>query len=533
MTEEAILYREVFHFLSPPSRTNRSVLSTALDLPRPLARSVVHFYSLIRSETVSGLDDDLADQIARSLSEWFVQLWRQLETNIRDAARDSITDQIDGASKDQLLGLMRKLQQWWPDRADEWDRGVQALATTDDISTCRGIVRKFAVRGDRYERERCDLLVERALRLVTTPLADHLNESVPTIAHTNKKIEAIFRRPGTWNIFDPIWPDIDWNALETVHDLSDNEADLAALAQRLVRGIEPLHERMAWQRETRTEIRREYREAGYGDIQSLHGTNSPQLALPAELSLLAYPETEPLFLRKAAENGVLALAPRRLIATEVREEHVEWNLVKAPLRRGPVVVCVDTSGSMSGVEGDIASATVLLLVQEALQQGRSINVVATRETLHVASFEPRERPIESHDNRGGIHASAPVHVDPIAAIDLASILSPSTVGGADIAPALESALDRTEHRDDHGHSIVDFVVISDIQFPRIGPSHLNRIHELQSRGWARFHAITINRQPLHDPLHVFDYRWHYNTAEELDFRANIEPRRIGITNTEI
>lgn len=533
MTKEAILYRELFHFLSPPSRARRSVPSTALDLPRSLARSVVHFYSLIRSETVYSLDDDLADQIARSLSDWFVQLWRQLETNTRDAARVTLTQEIAGRSKVELIDVLHQLRRRWPDHTAEWDRGIRTLASTDDVATCRAIVRKLALRGDRYERERCDLLVERALRLVTTPLADHLNESVPSIVRTNEKIMAIFRRPGNWNIFDPIWPIVDWNALERVRDLIDDEADLAALAQRLIRGVEPLHERMAWQRETRTEVRIDYREDGFGDIRGLHGTNTPQLALSSELSLLAYPETEHLFLRKAAENRVISLAPSRFVAEEVRSEFLEWKLVKAPLYRGPVVVCVDTSGSMSGIAGDIASASVLLLVQEALQQRRSIHVIATRETLHVASFVSHDLSSETHDQPGGIYASAPAHVDPIGAMDLASILSSNTIGGADIAPALESALDQTEERGDHGHSIVDFVVISDIQFPRIGPTHLNRIHELQSRGWARFHAITINRQPLHDPLNVFDYRWHYNTAEELDFRAAYEPRRIGIVSTDI
>jgi hypothetical protein len=75
--------------------------------------------------------------------------------------------------------------------------------------------------------------------------------------------------------------------------------------------------------------------------------------------------------------------------------------------------------------------------------------------------------------------------------------------------------------------------VSDIRFPKVGPNHLNRIYRLQSRGWARIHALTINREPIHDPLNVFDYRWHYNTADEFDFRNAGRPHRIGIARSEI
>lgn len=520
MTEEAILYRELFQFFSPQPGMERSVPASAIDLPRPLARSVVHFYSILRTEAIAAIDDDLADQIAQSLSSWFIQLYRQLETNIRDAAP-------------QPVSVLEPVQTDTPDQSLLRQRAAQAIAATSDDGVRRAILRRFATQAALLEKERQNLLIERALRLVTTPLADHLNDTLPSIAAINRKVVSIFRRPGVWNIFEPLWFEFDWNGLEnTLTDVQD-EDHLEALAQRLVRGIEPEVERKTWQRELRVLETTIEKEAGFGDILGLKRSSSPELALSRELSLLAYPETESLFERKIAESGIISLEPNRIATTTERRELHQWKLVDTPLEMGSIVVCVDTSGSMRGLSGRIASTAVLLLVRNALQHRRPIDIFALRETIHIASFQPD--PLESPTKQGakGITAAGPVRVDPIAAHELATIVTPLEIGGADISPALDEALNRIEDRNDRGQMTMDFVLISDIHFPKIGPNHLNRIYQLQSRGWARFHALTINRQPLYDPLNVFDYRWHYNTAEEIDFRSRSQPRRIGISGPGI
>jgi uncharacterized protein with von Willebrand factor type A (vWA) domain len=529
VTEEAILYRELFSFLSAPTDAGRPVPFSARDLPRPLARGLVHFYGLLRSETVRAIDEDLADQIARSLSDWFAQLYRQLWSNTDSDAR-SATDELP----EDPAALVAVLTARWPDHARQWERSQRTIAATPDQRVCEMIRLSMVDTAKSLALQQREQQTERALRLVTAPLADHLNETVPSIVATARRVNAAFHRPGVWNIFDPLWNEVDWEPIENAAETGEQEPDLAALAQRLVRGVEPVSERQVWQEETVTVVHRDARDSGYGNIERLGTTGSPQLALSSELSLLASPETEELFLRKQAEGAILALEPTRYEYSERIDLQTRWRRVDAPQRLGPIIVCVDTSGSMQGEAGEIAAATTLLIVREALHQRRPVDVVAVHETLRIASFlsSPTSEPATT-ETAAAVNAEEPDRVEPEPVMHLESILTPASPGGANISPALEEAIDRAESRARRGHDIVDLLIVSDIRFPKVGPNHLNRIYRLQSRGWARIHALTINREPIHDPLNVFDYRWHYNTADEFDFRNAGRPHRIGIARSEI
>ncbi|MFA7565498.1 MAG: hypothetical protein WCY01_00600 [Alkalispirochaeta sp.] len=531
--EDALLYRELFAFFSTPPTNKRPAASTAIDLPRPLARSLVHFYSLIRSDTLRAVTEDLADQMARSLGSWFSRLWHQLLLNTEtNGERD---DEISRAALEAPSILAALLRRWWPEGSRFWRQGQNSIEATSDVHVREAIVRNLLEHRDQLRRERRNIQLERALRLVITPLADHLNETIPTIATTSERIAAVFKVPGTWNIFENAWEEIDWDRFEAPADRLDEEDDLAALVHRLVRGVDPLPERMIWQRRVEERILEKEEENGYGDVDGLVRTASPLLALPSELALLAYPETEDLFLHKLIERDILGLHSQRRKTNRFVKKYEKWQHVTALQKLGPLYVCVDTSGSMQDTAGSIAGVAALACVREALRQVRPVHVIGVHHTIHVASFptdtgipeENRETEINS------VSAPAPVRVTPEPVMALAEILAPPGYGGADVSPALAEALERLENRPEQGSDTADILIISDIHFPKIGPDHRIRINRLQSRGWVRFHVLTIGLQPVEDPLNVFDYRWHYNTAEEVDFRPGLKPRYIGITRQEV
>jgi hypothetical protein len=529
-TIESVLYREIFAYLSASPSEGRAALASAMDIPRPLARSMVHFFGLIRSDTITLTSDDLADQIARSLSDWFVRLWHQLRGNIETVQEKDA--EISDATLESPSILVALLRRWWPEGDTIWTRGLRTMENSDDAGVRRAVARQLLAERDRLRRQRRDLQLERALRLVTAPLADHLNEIVPAISDLEVRVLSVFRRPGAWNIFEMYWNDIDWTLLETTARGLEQEDDLAALAQRVVRGVDPLPERIIWQRDIQVSYRMEEREEGYGEITDIHRTTSPVMALPSELGLLAFPETEDLFLHKLAEDGVLALRSRRVETIRLREERETWRRVVSPQRLGPLVVCLDTSGSMQDIAGTIAGVATLGFVRESLRQGRPITVIATQGGLHVASFLAEAecvQPAGTQSNTANLTAPGVIRIAPEPVAELQHILSPPGYSGADVTPALEAGLHYLENHPDSGTATADLVIISDIHFPKIGPDHRNRIALLQSRGWIRFHGLTIGLQGIDDPLNVFDYRWHYNIAEEVDFRSHHRPRRIGIS----
>lgn len=86
------------------------------------------------------------------------------------------------------------------------------------------------------------------------------------------------------------------------------------------------------------------------------GSNLERL-LPSELLMLARPETKLDFMRRYTEGKTLQYAPQ-----------------KEKLGKGPIVVCLDTSGSMRGIDPE-AKAVMLALLAVAQKQRRAFAVI--------------------------------------------------------------------------------------------------------------------------------------------------------------
>ena len=99
---------------------------------------------------------------------------------------------------------------------------------------------------------------------------------------------------------------------------------------------------------------------GLDDVVGVEPGGDVARLLPSELVRLAAPEFEPDALRRLAEREALC-----------REHHAT-----EPVGRGPVVVCVDESGSMAGAKVHAAKALALALAWVARHQRRWCALVA-------------------------------------------------------------------------------------------------------------------------------------------------------------
>jgi Mg-chelatase subunit ChlD len=88
-------------------------------------------------------------------------------------------------------------------------------------------------------------------------------------------------------------------------------------------------------------------------------------ALACEIALLSDTTSEDIFYQRLVE--------RRLICLELRGEVTE-NQTSAEAR-GPIVVCVDTSGSMQGAPEIVAKAVVLALIRRAIPSQRPVHLL--------------------------------------------------------------------------------------------------------------------------------------------------------------
>ena len=189
MTLQAGIYRELFQFFTASAESGRPRESTAIDLPRPLARSLVHLYGLLRRETISAIDTDLADQIAHSLAHWFTSIWYEILRNTSEYAdADLFSDLGAIETEEDLRAFLEHVVEHWPRETIFWTRTEHQYALADDQRTREGVLYRLKKKVREVTNERERLRQERAIRLVATPLADHLNETVPKIASIAPRI---------------------------------------------------------------------------------------------------------------------------------------------------------------------------------------------------------------------------------------------------------------------------------------------------------------------------------------------------------
>ena len=188
---------------------------------------------------------------------------------------------------------------------------------------------------------------------------------------------------------------------------------------------------------------RKGRGAERGGRESIVGvTLGGELAdvLPSELALLSDPDTEDLFLMRLAERRLLSLELEGESLADPRDTE----------RRGPALVCIDTSGSMIGLAEQLAKAATLVLLRRILGEGRRAEVVLFGgvDSQKSLAFSPGNRSMKP----------------------LFDLLMTSYHGGTDFDGPLDWALDRRRA----ALPLADIVVISD-GLGRLHPSTLARL----------------------------------------------------------
>jgi uncharacterized protein with von Willebrand factor type A (vWA) domain len=141
---------------------------------------------------------------------------------------------------------------------------------------------------------------------------------------------------------------------------------------------------------------------------------------------------------------------------------------------------------MTGRPERVAKAIILALARVAAADERPCYVIA---------FSTRVRTFELAD-----FSELP---------ELSAFLGYSFHGGTDLRPALEETLSRLETT---RYERADVLVVSDFRVPKLLERQTARIGAAQSELGTLFHSLTVAEAPPVDPLHIFDFHWHYDTS---------------------
>ncbi len=225
--------------------------------------------------------------------------------------------------------------------------------------------------------------------------------------------------------------------------------------------------------------------------------------LPSELALLADPDTALLFDLKYVESSLMCFDMQGMQNIHRHEETEEERSIKEAEKRGPMVICIDTSGSMNGMPETVAKAVALFLATKAREQKRPcylINFSTSIDTLDLSA-------------EFGMEA-------------LLYFLGMSFHGGTDVAPALEHALDTMEQ---DAYRNADLLVVSDFIMSGLPEDLFTRIEKRRLDG-NRFHSLVVGNCYMTRRLKsLFDNEWVFEPSssrihELVRFERNINER---------
>ena len=258
-----------------------------------------------------------------------------------------------------------------------------------------------------------------------------------------------------WDMMRGLLKSAGWQEVMRIRRLIEALPELAGIIRRLGRArasdetdeaqrrdVQTMEESVAWRQMLRSARVPEYP----GETRGVRRSERVARMLPAEAMLLLHPRLRLVWHARRAERTLLTYEDDDRMLEVVHVPTPAWrpsarSVADRRREMGPMLVCVDTSGSMRGGAEAVAKAVVLEAVRTAHAQKRA---------CHVFAFSGPEEVVESE-----------LGVDADGVQRLAQFMGQSFHGGTDIGAPLERVLAKLDERD---WQLADLLIASDGEF---------------------------------------------------------------------
>ncbi len=292
-----------------------------------------------------------------------------------------------------------------------------------------------------------------------------------------------------WDLSSGTFDDCGFEVLREFADLLERDQSLQELAELLGRQAT---ETARYERELRDkiEVRTEYhpKPAYRGQISGLRLGGEIGSVLPSELALYSNPATKLYFAQKFAEKKLLSYAYTRRQGYS-REEHTTEEVeVAIEEKKGPLIICVDTSGSMQGTPERVAKTITFALTKKCLAEERQCYLISFSTGIEVQDMS-------LFRNKDGLS-------------ELVRFLRKSFNGGTDVAPALAHALELMGSKE---WRRADLLLVSDFVMDGLSPQQVDSVRARQGEG-TRFFSLVVGDSGNGNAISCFDENWSYDPS---------------------
>ena len=223
------------------------------------------------------------------------------------------------------------------------------------------------------------------------------------------------------------------------------------------------------------------------DIEGVTTGNDISSMLPSEMAQMVDDDLSGLFVYKFATRNLQNFRYK----SQVMHPSHKLQFHKAR-QKGPMVVCLDTSGSMSGHPERISHSLIVKLLQLALRQDRDFLLIA---------FSYMAKAFEVRKNRAR----------------LLDFFRKTANGDTGVTDMLNQCIDTLMSKPEYMSA--DVCLVSDYKMPLADERLMRKLQELRDSG-TRFYGLQIGETSFKEWPKYFDRIWH------LDYKMKIRPSYI-------
>ncbi|MCB0853982.1 MAG: VWA domain-containing protein [Bacteroidetes bacterium] len=453
-------------------------------------------------------NEDLAFSIAKEALNWCKRIARQFEASGEHFHEESdlkyLSSHIQKAPVEQWENMLIKLDEWYPSHQQSWEFYRKTLvdsssqAKESDASTQEkerlekdlSILKQNIINEwSGFLHHKKHTLEEAFLDESFASYVEDLSSKVDQLSELGELLAPFYNFLGhVWNDALGAWDYVEWDKLEEYADSLQRDPHLRELADLLGRW-NTAKKQVEEQKMMEPMPERDWKPNPYGksEIIGIHHSSQLEAMLPSEIALLSSPETEIILSKKYVENKLLTFQYRSFNFSTSNTRQQEVTKIADSDEKGPIIINIDTSGSMFGAPERIAKALALAILEIALKQKRR---------AYLISFSTGIKTLEMTGMEDNI-------------TQMIEFLRMSFHGGTDIQPALKETLKMLE--EEHFKK-ADVLIISDFIIPRLDRNTFEKVQQLRREEGTSFHSLFVTRRPDMSvpPLPIFDNHWLYD-----------------------
>lgn len=338
-------------------------------------------------------------------------------------------------------------------------------------------------RKNKWEQERIDEMRKAFL--------EELYKKIQNFKRLEKLLSPFIKDFGRlWDLSEGIFETSGFEILEQFAKLLEQDQSLQELAEILGKQNRA---QSIFEKELRDKvvIKTEWhpQNAYRGEIKGICFSNDISSVLPSELALMKNPATKKLFQLRFAQKQLLSFEYQRNVEGTRKESTQEEVSIEKKEPKGPIIICVDTSGSMHGTPENIAKTVTFALSKIALEEERK---------CYLISFSTGIETLDMSDFKKGDSLQK-----------LVRFLQMSFNGGTDASPALQHAIKMLQSND---YKNADVLMISDFVMANL-PRNLIDAIEVEKEKNTDFYSLVIGTSGNQGTIDCFNHNWSYNTND--------------------